>query len=383
MNTNHLSQIFTNYIEKFEYINNTEHHENYKWIAAKKFRSLMDAALTAETGDFAALLYKAKVSTVNIIDSYITPFNGLVEFARREPETVREMFRSLYADDGGDLSIRQEKIADFFRAADILLDKYTPGSFMYKQDFHAVSSYISLYDPDDNYIFKATQSVKFADSIEFFDDWGSGRTVKLDVYYRMCDMLVSEIMKWPQLLKTDSSRFDGRFEDKPKEMIADEKKHMLAFDLIYCANVYGLYEGVTFQRHTTKERQLYLERQNKAQELLEKNKEAIEQKKKLDEAVSQILNTLCKGTEIRHKKFGDGVIAEINENRITVDFTGDAGRKTLGTAVSLANRLITADIPGFDELCGEPAKLMTRAASINNAMKSTEAALKPYEEYLS
>ena len=173
MNTNHLSQIFTNYIEKFEYINNTEHHENYKWIAAKKFRSLMDAALTAETGEFAALLYKAKVSTVNTIDSYITPFNGLVEFARREPETVREMFLNLYADDGGDLSVRQEKIAAFFRAADILLDKYTPGSFMYKQDFHAVSSYISLYDPDDNYIFKATQSVKFADSIEFFDDWGS------------------------------------------------------------------------------------------------------------------------------------------------------------------------------------------------------------------
>ena len=382
MNTNHLSQIFANYIDKFEYINNTEHHENFKWIAAKKFHELMDAALTAETGDFAALLYKAKVSTVTIIDSYITPFNGLVEFARREPETVRNMLLDLYADDSGDLGIRQEKIADFFRAADILLDKYTPGSFMYKQDFHAVSSYISLYDPDDNYIFKATQSTKFADSIEFFDDWGSGRTVKLDVYYRMCDMLVSEIMKCPQLLKTDSSRFDGRFEDKPEEMIADEKKHMLAFDLIYCANVYGLYEGVTFQRHTTKERQLYLERQNKAQELLEKNKEAIEQKKKLDEAIAQILGTLTKGTAVRHKKYGEGIIIEINEDRLTVDFKGDAGRKLLGTAVSLANKLITADIPGFDEMCNDSAKLLTHATAINNAIKSTEAALKPYEEYL-
>ena len=382
MNTNHLSQIFTNYIEKFEYINNTEHHENYKWIAAKKFRELMDAALAANTDEFAALLYKAKVSTVNIIDSSITPFNGLVEFARREPETVRNMFLDLYADDGGDLGVRQEKIATFFAVADILLDKYSPNSFMYKQDFHAVSSYISLYDPNDNYIFKAKQSVKFADSIEFFDDWGSGRAVKLDVYYRMCDMLVSEIMKCPQLLKTDSSRFDGRFEDKPEKMIADEKKHMLAFDLIYCANVYGLYEGVSFQRHTTKERQLYLERQNKAQELLEKNKEAIEQKKKLDEAIAQILGTLTKGTAVRHKKYGEGIIIEINEDRLTVDFKGDAGRKLLGTAVSLANRLITADIPEFDELCGESAKLLTRATAINNAIKSTETALKPYEEYL-
>ena len=382
MNTNHLSQIFTNYIEKFEYINNTEHHENYKWLAAKKFRELMDAALAANTDEFAALLYKAKVSTVNIIDSYITPFNGLVEFARREPKTVREMFLNLYADDGGDLGIRQEKITDFFRAADILLDKYTPGSFMYKQDFHAVSSYISLYDPDDNYIFKATQSTKFADSIEFFDDWGSGRTVKLDVYYRMCDELVSEIMKCSDLLKTDASRFGDRFGDRPEDMIKDEKKHMLAFDIIYCANVYGLYEGVTFQRHTTKERQRYLERQNKAQELFEKNREAIEEKRQLDEAIAQILGILTKGTAVRHKKYGEGIIIEINEDRLTVDFQGDAGRKLLGTSVSLANKLITTDIPGFDELCSDSAKLLTRAMAINNAIKSTETALKPYEEYL-
>lgn len=382
MNTDHLSQIFTNYIEKFEYINAEDRYENYKWAAAKKFRDIMDAAFVADIDDFAALLYKAKKATENIIDSRITPFNGMVEFARREPETVREMFRNLFADDGGNLNIRQEKIASFFEVADILLDKYAPGSYKYKQDFHTVSSYISLYDPDDNYLFKATESTDFADCVEFYDDWGSGRTVKLDVYYRMCDELVAEIMKCPELLKADASRFDGRFEDKPEDMIKDAKKHMLAFDVIYCAHHYGLYKGVTFQRHTTKGKQLYLEKQKKAQELLEKNIEAVEQKRQLDEAIAQILSTLTKGTAVRHKKYGEGIIVEINEDRLTVDFSGDAGRKLLGTAVSLANRLITADIPGFDELCGESAKLLTRATAINNAIKSTEAALKPYEEYL-
>ena len=37
MNENHLQQIFKNYIEKFEEINNTEHQEYYKWQIAKIF----------------------------------------------------------------------------------------------------------------------------------------------------------------------------------------------------------------------------------------------------------------------------------------------------------------------------------------------------------
>ena len=52
MNENHLHQIFKNYIEKFEEVNNTEHREYYKWQIAKIFRPMMDDALKSEDAEF-------------------------------------------------------------------------------------------------------------------------------------------------------------------------------------------------------------------------------------------------------------------------------------------------------------------------------------------
>lgn len=92
MNKEHLEQIFAHYIEKFEYINNPDYRESYKWGIAKTFRTLMDEALISDDSSFAAALYKAKSVTSNLIDSYTQPFHGLVEFARKEPQTVRQMF---------------------------------------------------------------------------------------------------------------------------------------------------------------------------------------------------------------------------------------------------------------------------------------------------
>ena len=107
MNKENLQQIFSHYLEKFEYINDkNSHYENYKWLICKKFRKLMDEALESESESFASALYKAKAVTANLIDSYTQPFAGLVEFAKYEPETVREMFLSLYSDDGGDIHIQ-------------------------------------------------------------------------------------------------------------------------------------------------------------------------------------------------------------------------------------------------------------------------------------
>ena len=102
----------------------------------------MDEALASETESFASALYKAKAVTANLIDSYTQPFAGLVEFAKHEPETVREMFINLYSDDEGDIHIQEALIADFFDKSNELLEKYTPGSYRYKQNSHSVSAYL-------------------------------------------------------------------------------------------------------------------------------------------------------------------------------------------------------------------------------------------------
>ena len=88
MNENHLQQIFNNYIDRFEEVNNTEHQEYYKWQIIKRFRSMMDEALTAEPDDLAAKLYAVKRLTYNLIDNYTQPFHGLSKYAEKEPETA-------------------------------------------------------------------------------------------------------------------------------------------------------------------------------------------------------------------------------------------------------------------------------------------------------
>ena len=114
MNKNQMHQIFAHYIDNFEKLNDLDHAEYYKWQICYKFRILMDEALAADADDFADALYLVKDCSKNIIDSYTQPFYGLVEFARREPETVQQMFLDLYSDDGGDVKVQMELIKNFF-----------------------------------------------------------------------------------------------------------------------------------------------------------------------------------------------------------------------------------------------------------------------------
>lgn len=172
MNKNQLYAMFKNYIDNFERVNNEEHEEYYKWQVCYQYKFLMDEALSAPTDQFDDVLYKTKDCSRNIIDSYTQPFYGLVKYAQEEPETVRKMFADSYEDDNGDLDVQMAKINAFFDQSNTLLDKYYPGSHLYKQNSYSVSSYLFLYDPDHHYMYKATQSQVMADCIEFYDDWG-------------------------------------------------------------------------------------------------------------------------------------------------------------------------------------------------------------------
>lgn len=215
MNNNTMNQVFSHYIDNFEMINNKKHEEYYKWQVCATFKELMDDALGADAEEFADALYRVKVCSENIIYSYTQPFYGLVELARKEPETVQQMFIDMYSDDKGDVKVQMKLIEDFFNQSNELLVKYYPDSYLYKQNSHSVSSYLFLYDPDYHYMYKATQSQIMADCIEFYDDWGSGDNIKLDVYYRMCDEMLAEIKNCPELLATNRSRYDGELQLKP------------------------------------------------------------------------------------------------------------------------------------------------------------------------
>ena len=381
MNHNHVLQIFANYINKFELINNHESSEYYKWQIAKRFHDEMDAVLEAPAEEFPVKLYELKKLTFNLIDSYTQPFYGLVKFAEQEPETVREMFRNLFRGDFDDILGRQKRAEEFLIKSHALHDKYYPDSYLYKDDMHSVTGYLFLYDPDHNYIFKATHALRFADCVEFYDDWGSGDTVKLDVYYRMCDELVAMIKTNKELLATDASRFENGWGEDPDTFYPDPEKHILAFDLIYCCSTYELFDGITFTRPKSKERQLIQEKKEKAVQLSEKLKEAQRRLQELKEAVEYVNSVYTLGATVQHMRYGEGIVKKNTGTSLTVDFSED-GEKQFGTFVASANGIISSDISGYPEKIARYKEFLLNERSIRERIIYVEKELAPYTEFL-
>ena len=384
MNTENLQQIFAHYTERFEELNNAECDENFKWRAAKLFRERMDAALTKDGREFADALKKIvrEKITKTIVDNYTQPFAGLVELAYKEPETVKEMLLGLFADDGNDLKLREQKISTFFAQSGKLLETYFPGSFRYKQDAHAVSAYLFLYDPDHHYLYKPTQARLFADCVEFYGDWGAGNHIKLDVFYRMCDELVAEIKKCPALLATDQSRFDGRFRVSPEEMSPDKEKHILAFDIIYCSMVYDLFKGITFKSITVKEKKLYEERLKKATELQESYVRAEERYRQLEEAIQHYKEVLVPGTPVQSRMLGEGKILEAGTNKISVQFASIAEPKNFDFFSAITGQFLKFEDSLDEETAELYRELFKRHSEIQGRMPELQKQLEEYRDIL-
>lgn len=382
MNKNNMHQIFAHYIDNFEIINNAEHSEYYKWQVCHEFRPLMDEALEADVDDFADALYKVKECSKNIIDSYTQPFYGLVKFAREEPETVQQMFMDLYSDDGGNVKKQMELIQNFFIQSNELLEKYYPDSHLYKQNSHSVSSYLFLYDPDHHYMYKATQSQAMADCIEFYDDWGTGDNIKLDVYYHMCDEILAEMKNCPELLATNRSRYDGALRLAPGELHSDEELHILLFDIIYCCNVYELFDGISFSKPKSKEKQLILEKKKKARILKDEYDEAKRNVDALNEAVQYFIESVKTAGQIIHKKFGICNVLSVDSKYIYLKIQSTGEERQLGFIVVVANGIIRVDSKEFDVKRNEYLDMLKNADSIPRKLEYAVHALEPYEEYL-
>lgn len=134
-----------------------------------------------------------KVSANLVDSSQQLPFYALVDYSRKEPETVREMFRKLYAEEKIDNSSKQQLINEFIASSEILRKKYYPESRLYVNNQRSVMMYLFLRYPNSNYGYKASQAKSFADCIEFYEDWGPMTDFNLEIFSRMCEQVIEEI----------------------------------------------------------------------------------------------------------------------------------------------------------------------------------------------
>ena len=377
MNTQHLQQILDHYITRFAELNGSGNEEYYKWQIVQRFRPMMDEALAATDEDFPDKLYAVKKLTSNLIDSYTQPFNGLVEFSKKEPETVREMFIELFKVANVDVVAKQAAIQNFLDQSHRLRDKYFPDSYLFKDDLHSVTAYLFLFDPDHNYLYKATHCRDFADCIEFYDDWGSGENTRLDVFYRMCDTALAAIKQNDALMATDASRYAI----DPGNMHPDTEKHILLFDLIFCCSTYNLFNGISFIVPKSSERQLITERKEIAVRLAQALETAKQKLAELDDAKAFVTGVFKPGTVIRHRSFGVGTISEVSDATFTAQFPSD-GDKSLGLVTCVANALITVEDTELQAKLNGYRDILRQNQRIRDAVELAEKAFLPYAEYL-
>ena len=374
MNKMRLNQLFSNYIEKFEYINNPDNNETYKWAAVEQYRE----SFNLEAPDLSGMLYEAWKASENLIDSANQqPFYALVSYAKEEPETVRKMFRDLFAEDGGNLAERQAKIIAFIQSSEELKEKYAPGSWRYTNDQRSVMAYLFFHDPEHNYLYKATQAHEFADCVEFLDDWGAGANFKLDVYYRMCDELVAAIKEFPALIQTHMSRY----EDAEEQLYEDPSYHVLAFDMIYSSQVYNLYDGIQYSHPKGVEKKLYRERIEKAATLKEAYEQARADFEHLEEVRAVLLSHLQAGASLIHKIYGVGTIVSTDGSSVTIQYPTQPEPKKFMLLPSLGGGFLKTGTED-DFLIQANAKLLQMDGKLEGRLKSAEAALEPYLQYL-
>ena len=286
------------------------------------------------------------------------------------------MVTELLQASGAEVEEKQEAILDFLNRSHRLREKYFPDSYLYNDDLHSVTGYLFLYDPDHNYLYKATHCRSFADCIEFYDDWGSGENTKLDVFYRMCDQTLAAIRENEELMKTTARRY----EKDPGHMHPDTEKHILLFDIIYCCSTYGLFKGISYVVPRSGERKVMQEKKDKALELAADLEAAQKDLQALEEAKAYVNSALVPGTAVRHKAFGAGEITGAAEGTLTVKFA--AGEKSLGAVTCVANELIEPEDEGIREKLNGYRDILKKDQQIRNVVSWAEKALLPYVEYL-
>lgn len=352
MNKERLEQIFQRYLEKFDEMNITESSEWYKWKVAKDFPEVMNQALASADEAFPDALRKAERVTEDLLDNqYVYPFSGLCQIADKEPGTVRSMFLDLYADDGGDLVKRSDKLHTFKGKCEELCERYLSGNARFRNDPHAVTIYLALHDPDHNYIYKAAAANKFADAVEFPDEWGSGASFHLDIYYRMCDELVAAIRENEPFLSKWREKMKSLKDVRPEDLHPDREHHILAYDIIYACEKHGLLPDVEILPRRPKSRSTSKEQNTVDIEALkEKFLEADKQEKKRLEAESYLQQVLVPGAKIQHKSYGEGVIQQVNDTTIIINFP-EKGKKEMDSNIIASRGILVAvcDLPDSTE----------------------------------
>ncbi len=201
-----------------------EQREIYKWEAVAHFQKNWDV----DAKNFPAMLESVLYKTKNLmVARNYHPREFIVWAAKKEPETVRGMFKELYHL-SADLKERMER---FREAAERILARHgREGAHKTYQDHRAMMVYLSMRYPDKYYLYKYRMFVDFAKLIDYAELPKAGDISLLFVFESMCDMILNRVMSDRKLLKMYEAR---------REKYYGPEYHLLVQDIIYSAKYFS------------------------------------------------------------------------------------------------------------------------------------------------
>ena len=324
MNRENLDRIFGHYIEKFDLLNNEQNDENFKWSLCADFHTLMDP----DGEHFVEGIHEAVVRSRNLVDgSSRYCFKSLARCAELDEKAVRDLFRALFRDDGGDLKLRQKKIDVFLRNSNALIRKYVSTYAIFKNDQRTAMCYLFLNDPEHHYLHKAHEVRAFAPRAGFFGDFGTYTDFRMDVFYDMCDRVAACLPQCPELMKVHRSRYFDADGNPVPGLHPDTNYHILLADIIHgCPkDRYNFIDDVPLPLHPVE-----IIRAQDAHERMERARADLALS---EEAKAFYEELLRPGAAVHSRGNGDGEIIRVSRNTITVHFPS-AGKKEKEKKVS-------------------------------------------------
>ena len=184
--------------------------EKFKWQAIKGFQDHWDI----EAVDFCTMLKNSLDKTFNLLAStHYFPGKMIKEFAEKEPETVRQMFKNLF-DENKDLC---DRIVSFKVQSKQLVNKYwDPG----KSDFqteNTLTTYLWLRYPDKYYIYKFEEAKSLANELKTNYVFNAGDYKNnVENFIKLYDELSQELCKDLELKQIVQSKLEDDCYDDPK-----------------------------------------------------------------------------------------------------------------------------------------------------------------------
>lgn len=367
MDRENFNAIIARYLEKFDETNSAG-EEWFKWEAIDCFQKNWDI----DAPGFAQMFSRAvKQFSVLIDTTQSSPVAGLKTLIGQpgEAEIVHKAFRELYADDGGDLELRQKKAEAFVQTINERIEIYWPGSHKYPQSMRSALLFLTMRFPAENYILFWSRAYNWANYAEYGDDFGSGASFSLPKFYRMCDEIREEIENSSELQQCNERRMETA------KVHIDDHYHTLVYDIIYCATCYDLYKDIpTYDAASAKKR---IERAAERAELERLKETALAAKTALSEYKTlDCLPVNLAGHTVTSKSFGTGTVASHESGRVTVAFA--SGEKTfLYPDAFLKKHLIPepTDAKAIEESVSHNAKLKqleSEAANTRTAYRKKE-----------